>query len=176
MIGNYNDVKADIKVKNGDTIKCGNTIILNVFETPGHTANCVSYYDNNKTMIFTGDALFVRGCGRTDFQGGSAATLYDSVTTKIFKLPDSCRIFPAHDYKGRMFSTIKEEIKYNPRLGGGKTKKEFVDIMSKLNLSNPSKMHFAVPCNRLCGYPDDVKKIMDKIKKDEAARKNNASV
>lgn len=116
-------------------------------------------------MVFTGDAIFVRGCGRTDFQGGSAETLYDNIHGKIFKLPDECKIYPAHDYKGRLYSTVGEEKKFNPRLGGGKTKQQFVDIMANLNLSHPSKMHYALPANRLCGYPDDVEKIMSKIEK-----------
>ena len=139
-------------------------------ETPGHTAHCVSYVFDNK-MIFTGDALFVRGCGRTDFQGGSAENLYDNVTKKIFVLPDECNIYPAHDYKGRLYSTVTEEKKFNPRLGGGKTKEEFVEIMKNLNLSNPSKMHYAVPANRLCGYPDDVIKIMDEVEKNKKDKK-----
>eukprot|EP00483_Globobulimina_turgida_P013736 UN13762 len=113
VIGNYDDVKADIKVKEGDEIKCG-SVALRVMATGGHTAFCVSFVYGNR-MVFTGDALFVRGCGRTDFQGGSAQTLYDSVQNKIFKLPDECKIFPGHDYKGRLFSTVIEEKKYNPR-------------------------------------------------------------
>ena len=116
-------------------------------------------------MIFTGDALFVRGCGRTDFQGGSAANLYDNIHKKVFTLPDTCRIYPGHDYKGRLSSTVGEEKLYNPRLGGGKTKDEFVKIMNELNLSYPTKMDIAVPANRFCGYPDVVKKIMDNLKK-----------
>lgn len=101
------------------------------------------------------------------FRGGSAENLYDNVHNKIFKLPDDCKIYPAHDYKGRLFSTVGEEKKFNPRLGGGKTKEQFVEIMKNLNLSNPSKMHYAVPANRLCGYPDDVEKIMADIDKDK---------
>eukprot|EP01083_Nonionella_stella_P276500 939522_1 len=165
VIGNYDDVKSDIKVKEGDEIKCG-SIVLKVLETGGHTQFCVTYVYKNE-MVFTGDTLFVRGCGRTDFQGGSAENSYDNVHNKIFKLPDECKIYPAHDYKGRMFSTVIEEKKFNPRLGGGKTKEEFVEIMKNLNLSNPSKMHFAVPANRLCGYPDDVQKIMEDVEKNK---------
>mmetsp|Transcript_23086 Transcript_23086/g.36990 ORF Transcript_23086/g.36990 Transcript_23086/m.36990 type:complete len:256 (+) Transcript_23086:34-801(+) len=164
-IGAYDDVKADLKLKQGDKVECG-SVSLNVLETPGHTAYCVSYVYDNK-MVFTGDALFVRGCGRTDFQGGSAETLYDSVQKQILSLPDSCRIYPGHDYKGKMVSTVAEEKKFNPRLGGGKTKEQFVEIMNNLNLSNPGKMHFAVPANRMCGYPDDVAKIMAEVEKNE---------
>ena len=82
-------------------------------------------------------------------------------------MPDSCKIYPAHDYRGRLFSTVGEEKQFNPRLGGGKTKEQFVEIMNNLNLSNPSKMHYAVPANRLCGYPEDVEKIMADVDKDK---------
>eukprot|EP01083_Nonionella_stella_P170505 580379_1 len=165
VIGNYQDVKADVKVKEGDQINCG-SVTLKVLETPGHTAFCVSYVLNEQ-MVFTGDTLFVRGCGRTDFQGGTAEDSYDNVYNKIFKLPDECVIYPGHDYKGRLCSTVAEEKKFNPRLGGGKTKEQFVEIMKNLNLSNPSKMHYAVPANRFCGYPDDVQKIMAKVESEK---------
>eukprot|EP00484_Ammonia_sp_Unknown_P021751 CAMPEP_0197026092 /NCGR_PEP_ID=MMETSP1384-20130603/6267_1 /TAXON_ID=29189 /ORGANISM="Ammonia sp." /LENGTH=258 /DNA_ID=CAMNT_0042454701 /DNA_START=61 /DNA_END=837 /DNA_ORIENTATION=+ len=163
VIGGYKDVTADLHLKEGDELKCGG-ITLKVLETPGHTEYCVSYVYNNK-MVFTGDALFVRGCGRTDFQGGSSANLYDSVHKKIFALPDDCTVYPGHDYGGRLCSTVGEEKKYNPRLGGGKTKEQFEDIMKNLNLSNPGKMHFAVPANRCCGYPEDVQRIMADVEK-----------
>ena len=102
-------------------------------------------------MIFTGDTLFIRGCGRTDFQQGSSEQLYRSVHEQIFSLSDDTLIYPGHDYKGRTVSTVAEERKWNPRLGGGKTVAEFVQIMDGLNLSFPKRIKQAVPANLLCG-------------------------
>ena len=109
-------------------------------------------------MVFTGDTLFVRGCGRTDFQQGDSRALYSSVHTKLFPLPDACKVYPAHDYKGRTVSTIGEEKQFNPRLT--KTEDDFVALMAALNLSHPGKIDVAVPANMVCGYlaaePGDV--------------------
>lgn len=103
-------------------------------------------------MVFTGDTLLIKGCGRTDFQGGSAETLFDSVHSQLFTLPDHTTVYPAHDYKGRAHSTIGSEKKDNPRLT--KIKAEFVEIMKNLNLSYPKKIDVAVPANMKCGVPD----------------------
>lgn len=139
---------ANILVRDGDSLHLGNTDI-NVLETPGHTNTCLSYYTNG--MVFTGDALLIRGCGRTDFQQGNAPQLYDSVHNKIFNLPDETLLYPAHDYKGMSSSTIGEEKRCNPRLKLGITQKEFVEIMKNLNLAYPKKMDVAVPGNLVCG-------------------------
>lgn len=93
-------------------------------------------------------------CGRTDFQGGSAETLYQSVHSQLFSLPASTIVYPAHDYKGRFSSTVGAEMDSNPRLGKGKTQDEFVEIMANLNLSYPKKIDVAVPANMRCGVPD----------------------
>uniref|UniRef100_A0A8C1TBT9 ETHE1 persulfide dioxygenase n=1 Tax=Cyprinus carpio TaxID=7962 RepID=A0A8C1TBT9_CYPCA len=114
---------------------------LTVRETPGHTDGCVTYVSEDEGMAFTGDALLIRGCGRTDFQQGSPHRLYESVHKKIFTLPGHCFIYPAHDYKGQTVSTVDEEKKFNPRLT--KTLQEFVNIMNNLNLPKPKKI---VPC------------------------------
>ena len=117
-------------------------------ETPGHTNGCVTYYLPEQKMAFTGDALFVRGCGRTDFQGGSPATLYDSVWQQIFTMPDDTHLYPGHDYNGRSVTTVEEEKRLNPRLT--KTKEEFIELMNNLNLPKPKKI--GKPClsqNRL---------------------------
>jgi sulfur dioxygenase len=100
-------------------------------------------------MVFTGDALLIRACGRTDFQGGSADKLYDGLHTKVFTLPEETLVYPGHDYKGRTVSTVKEEKTFNPRLT--KTKAEFVDLMNNLGLANPKKIDIAVPANLNCG-------------------------
>lgn len=153
IISKASKAKADIHVEPGHKIEFGKHH-LTVRATPGHTEGCVSYVSDDETMVFTGDALLIQGCGRTDFQGGSASTLYDSVHNQLFTLPEDCIVYPAHDYKGRTSSKIGIEMKTNPRLGGGKTKDEFVEIMKNLNLSYPKKIDVAVPANMRCGIPD----------------------
>lgn len=142
---------ADCEVSDGDSLKFGALDIL-VLSTPGHTNGCTSYYVEN--MVFTGDALLIRGCGRTDFQQGSPDILYESVNRKLFTLPENTLVYPAHDYKGMSVSTIREEKIYNPRLGGNKSKEEFIQIMNNLNLPKPKKIDEAVPANMKCGRVD----------------------
>lgn len=154
VISEASNAQADIKVQHGDKIQFGSRYVV-VKSTPGHTEGCVSYVTDDGKMVFTGDALLIQGCGRTDFQGGSASTLYDSVHQQLFDvLDDDCIVYPAHDYKGRTSSTIGDEKKNNPRLGRGKTKEEFMEIMKNLNLSYPKKIDVAVPANMRCGVPD----------------------
>lgn len=145
--------KADMTVSPGDQIRFGGRY-LEVRATPGHTVGCVSYVADDGSFVLTGDALLIQGCGRTDFQGGSAADLYDSVHSQIFTLNDDCIVYPAHDYKERTHSTIGDEKANNPRLGVAKTKDEFIDIMNNLNLAYPKKIDVAVPANMRCGVPD----------------------
>lgn len=141
---------ADILVKHGDTIAFGEEG-LEVRETPGHTSSCISYVTADKTMAFTGDALLIRGCGRTDFQQGNARQLYQSVHRELFSLPPTTLVYPAHDYKGRTATSIEEELRFNPRLGGGKSEEEFVAIMDNLQLAYPKKIDIALPRNLQCG-------------------------
>jgi sulfur dioxygenase len=141
---------ADVLVREGDTIRFGGHG-LHVLETPGHTAGCVTYLTADRAMAFTGDALLVRGCGRTDFQGGDAHQLYHSVHAQLFTLPPHTLIFPAHDYRGRTVTSVDEERRLNPRLGGGKTEAEFVALMHGLALSYPKNMDVALPRNVRCG-------------------------
>jgi sulfur dioxygenase len=144
---------ADLPLCDGDQIKFGRHS-LEVRYTPGHTNSCASFYLVEAGMVFTGDALFIRGCGRTDFQGGDASTLFHSVHQRILSLPPSTQIYPGHDYKGRTVTTVHEELAFNPRLGGGKTVEEFAAIMNNLNLAEPKKIQIAVPANQRCGVPD----------------------
>lgn len=137
---------ADVYVKDGDRV-CFGARALEVRETPGHTSGCVTFVLDDHSMAFTGDALLIRGSGRTDFQEGDAETLYRSVHDAIFSLPPSCLLYPGHDYKGRTVTSVDEEVRLNPRLGGGKTVAEFVEIMSKLQLAYPKKIDVAVPAN-----------------------------
>ena len=149
---------ADIGVSEGETFKMG-SIELEPLFTPGHTAHHHAYlYDNGtQKMVFSGDALLIEACGRTDFQGGDAAMLYQSIHEKLFSLPDETLVYPGHDYEGRFISSISQEKIRNPRLGGGKTQDEFVAIMNGLKLPYPRKIDFSVPGNVLCGQcPSDV--------------------
>ena len=137
---------ADVLAKQGDEIRFGK-YGLQVRETPGHTNGCLSYVTLDKKMAFTGDALLIRGTGRTDFQQGDARVLYRGVMEQIFTLPDETFIYPGHDYKGRLVSTVGEEKKFNPRVGGGKTEAEFAEIMKNLVLAKPARIDVAVPAN-----------------------------
>lgn len=139
---------ADGSLGDGDELAFGD-FKVKALSTPGHTDGCTSYLVEN--LVFTGDTLFIRGTGRTDFQQGSSEDLYRSVNDKLFSLPDDTVVYPGHDYKGMWFSTIKEEKKFNPRLGAGKTIEEFVKIMDNLNLAHPKKIAEAVPANLKCG-------------------------
>ena len=135
---------ADVTLRDSMILPLGGYEIK-VITTPGHTNTCCSFYFHGK--VFTGDALMIRGCGRTDFQDGSAEALFKSVREKLFTLPDDTLVYPAHDYKGQKSSTIGLEKKENPRLGFDKTLPEFVKIMNELNLDPPKKMKESVPAN-----------------------------
>jgi sulfur dioxygenase len=131
------------------------SIALRPLHTPGHTDDHFAYALADR--VFTGDALLIDGCGRTDFQNGDAATLYASVTGKLFSLADEYLVYPGHDYQERRVSSIGQEKRRNPRLGAGKTQVEFEQIMAGLNLPYPKFIDWAVPGNRQCGVcPDDV--------------------
>ena len=130
-------------------------ICLQPIHTPGHTDGHFAYRYNNR--VFTGDALLIEGCGRTDFQNGDADALYKSVHEKLFVLPDETLVYPAHDYKERFVSSIAQEKRRNPRLGGEKTLEEFLHIMANLKLPYPKFIDYAVPGNRQCGVcPQDL--------------------
>ncbi len=138
---------ADLLVRHGDGIALGG-VTIRVLETPGHTDDSVSFHVPG--VVFTGDALFIRGTGRTDFQNGDAGALYDSITRVLFVLPDATVVYPGHDYKGRTMSTVAEEKAHNPRVAG-KTRGEFIAIMESLGLPPPKKLAVAVAANRACG-------------------------
>jgi sulfur dioxygenase len=139
---------ADLLLKDNDALKLGD-IEIKALHTPGHTNADVSFVVEG--YVFTGDALLVRDCGRTDFQLGDSNTLYNSITNKIFSLDDKTVIYPGHDYYGFTASTVKEEKQFNNRLGNGKTEDEFVDIMANLDLALPKRIKESVPGNTNCG-------------------------
>ncbi|URD76544.1 hydroxyacylglutathione hydrolase 3, partial [Musa troglodytarum] len=163
VISKASKAVADHVVEHGDKIYFGD-LFLEVRATPGHTVGCVTYVTGDGSdqpyprMAFTGDALLIHGCGRTDFQGGSSHQLYQSVHSQIFTLPKDTLLYPGHDYKGFTVTTVGEEIVYNPRL----TKDEvetFKDIMENLNLVYPKMMDVAVPSNMVCGLQDIISKV-----------------
>jgi glyoxylase-like metal-dependent hydrolase (beta-lactamase superfamily II)/rhodanese-related sulfurtransferase len=151
---------ADRAVREGDRVAFGAHTLV-VRETPGHTNGCVTYVLDDARMAFTGDALLIRGSGRTDFQQGDARALYRSVREKIFTLPDDTLLYPAHDYKGRTVTTVGEEKRFNPRLGEGKSEDEFVDLMAHLALAYPKKIDVALPANLACGTPRGVRATVE---------------
>jgi len=139
---------ADLLIKDNDVLNLGN-LEIKALHTPGHTNADLSLVVEN--YVFTGDALLVRDCGRTDFQAGDSVTLYKSINEKIFSLDDATTIYPGHDYTGFTASTVKEEKQFNTRLGDGKTEDEFVEIMANLDLSLPKRINESVPGNKNCG-------------------------
>ena len=147
-------VCTDVGIEEGRPFQVGG-ICLQPLHTPGHTDGHFAYLFNDR--VFTGDALLIEGCGRTDFQNGDADALYKSVHEKLFVLPDATLVYPAHDYKERFVSSIGQEKRRNPRLGGEKTIVEFRHIMANLKLPYPKFIDYAVPGNRQCGVcPPDL--------------------
>lgn len=148
VVGDKANVQcADIKLKDGDELKIGD-LILKTLYTPGHTIESCCYLVQDR--LFTGDCLFINGCGRTDFQNGSSEEQYNSIFKKLLVLPDETLVYPGHDYNNKMVSTIAQERINNPRLQINNAH-EFTNIMDNLNLSKPKYMDIAVPRNLICG-------------------------
>jgi len=139
---------ADRFIQDGEAVWLGD-VKVEAIATPGHTDSHMAYLVNG-THLLSGDALFIRGCGRTDFQGGDAGTLYDAVTQRLFTLPHDIWVYPAHDYRGQTVSTIGEEKDWNPRFAG-RDRTQFIEFMDNLNLPDPQKIMEAVPANQRCG-------------------------
>jgi sulfur dioxygenase len=144
---------ADRTLVDGDIVAFGMRT-LEARATPGHTSGCMSYVLDDRSKAFTGDALLIRGCGRTDFQQGSAPLLFHSVRERLFTLRDDCLLYPAHDYRGITVSSVGEEKKYNPRLALTVGEADFVGYMTNLGLAHPKLMDVAVPANLRCGRPE----------------------
>ncbi len=141
----------DRALEDDEEIRFGGLTLLSI-ATPGHTDSCMSFYlPLGKGLVFTGDTLLIRGCGRTDFQQGDAEKLYQSVKSKLFKLPNSTLVFPAHNYQGISNSSIEEERAFNPRLNDTVSLEKFQSIMENLNLDQPKKIDQALPANLKCG-------------------------
>ncbi len=150
---NSGAANADRLLKHGDRVTFG-TRSLEVRATPGHTSGCLSYVLDDHSLAFTGDSLLIRGCGRTDFQQGSPDTLFSSVKAQILSLPSACLLYPAHDYRGLTVTSVAEEQRFNPRLGGNVDAADFAGYMNNLGLPHPKLMDIAVPANLRCGQPD----------------------
>jgi sulfur dioxygenase len=139
---------ASRSIEHGEVLQV-DEMTIQAIATSGHTDSHMSYLVNG-THLLTGDALLIRGCGRTDFQSGDPGTLYDHVTQRLFTLPDDTFVYPGHDYRGNTVSTIGEEKQWNPRFVG-RTRSQFVEFMNNLDLPNPKKIAEAVPANERCG-------------------------
>ena len=143
-----------LPLEHGDHVAFGSRH-LQVRSTPGHTDGCVTYVLDDQSAAFTGDALLVRGCGRCDFQQGDPHTLWRSITEQIFSLPNSCLLYPGHDYTGRTLTSVAEEKAFNARLGGGADERDFVGHMTNMKLPHPGKIAIALPGNMRSGQPRD---------------------
>jgi sulfur dioxygenase len=143
-------------IKDGEILKLGE-IEIKTIATLGHTDSHNSYLVN-QNLLLSGDSLLIRGCGRTDFQSGNPGLMYDHVTQKLFTLPDETLVYPGHDYRGNLVSTIGEEKQYNPRFVG-KNREDFIEQMNNLNLPSPKKIAEAVPANQQCGKISDMAKV-----------------
>ena len=143
---------ADIQIQDGDIFEFAGGEQIKVIATPGHTRGSLSFLWRDR--VFTGDSLLIGGCGRTDFQGGDAGAQYDSITQRLFTLPDDTLVYPGHDYQQHWVSTIRQERTANPRLAR-KSREQFIDIMNNLNLPKPRLIEEAVPANRRCGLEEN---------------------
>lgn len=150
----YGARHVDLPLAHGAVIPFGDHA-LEVRATPGHTDGCLSFVTPDRRLVLTGDALLVRGTGRTDFQQGSAHRLFGSIRDQLFSLPDDCAVYPAHDYEGRTSSTIGEERRYNPRIGGAVREEDFVGYLENLALPHPKLLDIALPANLRSGEPAD---------------------
>ena len=142
---------AEMQLQDGDVLAFGLREHIAVLHTPGHTAGSMCYLWRGN--LFSGDTLLIDGCGRTDFQSGSAADLYDSVTGKLFALDDATRVWPGHDYRGQSVTTIGWERRHNARLAN-RGRADFIALMAALDLPRPRLMDVALPANRQLGLPD----------------------
>jgi sulfur dioxygenase len=154
LSGRYAVDSVDVAVDHGDVLAFGNCSV-EARATPGHTVGCLTYVTARQEMAFTGDCLMIRGAGRTDFQGGEVHEMWRSIQEQIFSLPEDCLVYPAHDYQGRMVSTVGEEKRFNPRIGGDAREEDFAGYMNNLGLAHPKLLDIAVPANLKCGQPED---------------------
>jgi sulfur dioxygenase len=144
---------ADRLIGHGERVRFGARHV-EARATPGHTRGCMTYVLDDRSMAFTGDCLLIRGSGRTDFQEGDSHAMYRSVHDEILSLPASCLLYPAHDYRGLTSTSVAEERRFNPRLGGDVGEADFTGYMDNLKLPHPKLIDVAVPANLRCGRPE----------------------
>src|SRR5262249_4196224 len=154
LAASYGAENVELPLADGHSVPFG-AAALEVRATPGHTAGCLTLVAADHGLAFTGDCLLIRSAGRTDFQQGSARRMYRSIVDRIFTLPDACLVYPAHDYEARSVSTVGEERRFNPRIGGDAREDDFVRSMENLGLPHPQKMDIAVPADLRGGRPED---------------------
>ena len=147
-------------LEHGETVAFGERH-LQVRATPGHTGGCLTFVLDDETIAFTGDCLLIRGCGRTDFQEGDSRSMYRSIHQQIFALPDTCLLYPGHDYRGLTVTSVGEEKRFNPRLGGDLSEDDFAGYMRNLGLAHPKMIDVAVPANLKCGRSEDDRAVLD---------------
>lgn len=134
----------DRHVADGDILELGE-LRIEIIATPGHTPDSMCLLAAGR--LFTGDTLMIRGTGRADLEGGDPAAQYDSITRRLFALPDDTIVLPAHDYRGHEQSTIGEERRLNPRLAG-RTREQYVGIMTGLGLPLPDRVQEVLQPNQ----------------------------
>src|SRR4029077_12569331 len=144
---------ADRYLADGDRVSFGDRH-LEVRATPGHTHSCLTFVLDDSSMAFTGDCLLIRGSGRTDFQRGDSHWMFHSVRDRILTLPPDCLLYPAHDYRGLTVTSVAEERRFNPRLGGDIGEADFAGYMENLHLAHPKQIDVAVPANLKVGRRD----------------------
>jgi sulfur dioxygenase len=142
---------ADRYLAHGDLCQFGGRYV-SVRATPGHTNGCICLVLDDETMAFTGDCLLIRGTGRTDFQHGDPHAMFQAVHQQLFTLPETCLLYPAHDYRGLTVTSVGEERRFNPRLGGELCEDDFAGYMTNLGLPHPKQIDIAVPANIKCGF------------------------
>lgn len=154
LSGEYGAKNVDLDLEDSMVLTFGDCAIT-AMHTPGHTNGCFTFVTNDRRLAFTGDCLLIRGAGRTDFQAGNVHQMWQSIREKIFALPDACLLYPGHDYMGRTVSTVAEEKRHNPRIGGDAREEDFAGYMANLGLPHPKQLEIALPANMKCGRPDE---------------------
>jgi glyoxylase-like metal-dependent hydrolase (beta-lactamase superfamily II)/rhodanese-related sulfurtransferase len=140
---------AELRLEDGDLLKLGD-MELRAMHTPGHTRDSMCVLAGDR--IFTGDTLLIGSVGRTDLPSGDPDELYDSLFGRVLKLDPALKVYPAHDYKGREYSTLGEELATNPRLNvNGRS--AFVAMMRALHLEAPEHLSEALRTNISGGKP-----------------------
>jgi len=142
----------DRHLEDRDEIDCGQ-LSIQVLHTPGHTPDSVSLY--LRGYVLTGDVLLVGGTGRADFAGGDAGEQYDSITGRLFSLPDDTVVLPGHDYRGNTSSTIGAEKRGNPRVAG-RTRQQYIDLMQSIDFPLPGKIQEVLQPNQSAINDDGV--------------------